>query len=116
MKKCFHDSKNIYYVIEYCPGGDLAQFIKNSQDRLSEELRKFYIAQIVQILEYLRKVGIAHRDLKLENILISESGHLKLIDYGTSEISKCCLVDKKFKDDIEKEKYNLKTVNKNDGL
>lgn len=41
----------------------------------------------MSILEYLHGIGITHRDLKPENIMLSKEGHLKLIDFGTAEIS-----------------------------
>jgi 3-phosphoinositide dependent protein kinase-1 len=40
----------------------------------------------VLVLEYLHSKGIAHRDLKPENLMLSKSGHLKLIDFGTSTV------------------------------
>lgn len=67
-------------------------------------MRKFYIAEIVNVLEYLHTSGITHRDLKPENIMLSKDGHLKLIDFGTAEITRCTLLDPKFKEDIEKQK------------
>lgn len=67
-------------------------------------MRIFYVAEIVSILEYLHGVGITHRDLKPENIMLSKDGHIKLIDFGTAEISRCTIIDEKFKEDIEKQK------------
>ena len=43
---------------------------------------KFYAAQIVLALGELHKKGIMHRDMKLENILVDNSGYLKIIDFG----------------------------------
>ena len=50
------------------------------------ELVKFYTAEIVTILEYLRSKGVAHRDLKPSNLLLDSNYHLKLIDFGTAKI------------------------------
>ena len=44
------------------------------------------MAEIVLILEFLHSKGVAHRDVKPENILITKSGHLKMIDFGTASI------------------------------
>lgn len=47
---------------------------------------KFYAAQIIMAIGYLHVQGIAHRDLKLENILIDGDGYLKIIDYGLAKM------------------------------
>merc|ERR1719328_732033 len=71
----------IYMVLEYCPGGELFDYIVD-RDRLCEaESRKFF-RQIVAAVAYIHEAGYAHRDLKPENILIDEDHQLKLIDFG----------------------------------
>ena len=97
LSKCFQDSKILYYILDYCSGGDLTSFITMNEQRVTEELRVFYIAEIVCILEYLHSKKIVHRDLKPENILLEKDGHLKLIDFGTAEISQCTIINDKFK-------------------
>jgi serine/threonine protein kinase len=52
---------------------------------LSEDVVKFYAAQIALAVGYLHSKGIMHRDLKLENILVDETGYLKIIDYGLAK-------------------------------
>ena len=46
---------------------------------------KFYAVQLIDAVRHLHKNGIAHRDLKLENILINKEGYLKIIDFGISK-------------------------------
>jgi 3-phosphoinositide dependent protein kinase-1 len=81
------------FVLEFCQGGNFLKFIRDNFYCFTEELRVFYVAQIVSILEYLHSVGITHRDLKPENMILSKDGHLKLIDFGTAEISNCTILD-----------------------
>ena len=48
------------------------------------EDKKFYIAELVLILEFLHKNGIAHRDVKPENLMLGPDNHLRIIDFGTA--------------------------------
>ena len=66
-------------------GGDLATMLKNV-GTMSENMCKRYIAETVLALEYLHSIGIVHRDIKPDNLLINEEGHIKLTDFGLSKI------------------------------
>uniref|UniRef100_A0A8C2Q2P4 Maternal embryonic leucine zipper kinase n=1 Tax=Cyprinus carpio TaxID=7962 RepID=A0A8C2Q2P4_CYPCA len=74
-------SSKIYMVLEYCPGGELFDYII-AKDRLSEEETRVFFRQIISALAYVHSQGYAHRDLKPENLLIDEDHNLKLIDFG----------------------------------
>ncbi|KAF3852128.1 hypothetical protein F7725_005483 [Dissostichus mawsoni] len=71
----------IFIVMEYCPGGELFDYII-AKDRLSEEETRVFFRQIVSAMAYVHSQGYAHRDLKPENLLIDENHNLKLIDFG----------------------------------
>lgn len=81
----FQSKDNLYLVMEYLNGGDCAALIK-SLGCLPEEWTKNYIAEVVLGLEYLHQRGVVHRDLKPDNLLIDQHGHLKLTDFGLSRI------------------------------
>ena len=104
LVKCYQEPKHLNYVLDYCHGGDFTTFLRFNYKHFTNDMRRFYIAEIVNVLEFLHGVGITHRDLKPENIMLSKDGHLKLIDFGTAEITRCTILDQKFKDDIEKQK------------
>ena len=53
---------------------------------MEEKHAKFYLAEIILAIEHLHNSGIIHRDLKPENLVIDIDGHLKLTDFGLSEI------------------------------
>nr|XP_012318808.1 maternal embryonic leucine zipper kinase isoform X2 [Aotus nancymaae] len=74
-------ANKIFMVLEYCPGGELFDYII-SQDRLSEEETRVVFRQIVSAIAYVHSQGYAHRDLKPENLLFDEYHKLKLIDFG----------------------------------
>lgn len=81
----FRSSYGVHLVMEYMIGGDLGQLLFNLEV-LSEDEANFYLAEIVQALEFLHQHNIIHRDLKPDNILISADGHIKLSDFGLSKI------------------------------
>ncbi|XP_020244524.1 probable serine/threonine protein kinase IRE4 isoform X2 [Asparagus officinalis] len=76
---------NLYLVMEYLNGGDLYSLLRKI-GCLEEAVARVYIAELVLALEYLHSLGITHRDLKPDNILIAHDGHIKLTDFGLSKI------------------------------
>lgn len=90
MKKFTWDAHNIYLILEYCPGGNLSEFIR-SKGRLDEKMVQHFTQQLVQGLEVLHAENIVHSDLKPENILLSippvgtcRNVKLKIADFGLS--------------------------------
>lgn len=79
----FKDENNYYVIMEFCPNGELFQYIVDRK-RLREEEAKSFIYQIFDTVDYVHKLNVAHRDLKPENILINQLGHLKISDFGLS--------------------------------
>ena len=67
--------------MEYLCGGDLMTLLMK-KDILSEEDSKFYIAELILSVDCIHKMNYIHRDLKPDNILIDNLGHLKLSDFG----------------------------------
>ncbi|CAM6095426.1 unnamed protein product [Calypogeia fissa] len=76
---------NLYLVMEYLNGGDLYSMLR-SLGCLEEEMARVYIAELVLALEYLHSLGVVHRDLKPDNLLIAHDGHIKLTDFGLSRV------------------------------
>jgi microtubule-associated serine/threonine kinase len=79
----FTSRDNLYIVMEYAPGGDLASLLR-SLGALEEHVARQYVSEIILALEYCHAQGIIHRDLKPDNVLISSDGHVKLTDFGLS--------------------------------
>ncbi|XP_019188271.1 PREDICTED: serine/threonine-protein kinase OXI1-like [Ipomoea nil] len=77
--------KIVGYAIDYCPGGDLNTLRKKQTENIfSGDIIRFYAAELVLVLEYLHGLGIVYRDLKPENVMIQENGHIMLIDFDLS--------------------------------
>ena len=91
----FQSLNELYLVMEYLIGGififlnylgDLASLLA-AWGVFPDNMARFYTAEVTLALEYLHKNGITHRDLKPDNILLNEEGHIKLTDFGLSRIS-----------------------------
>ena len=77
----FQDVENLYFVMEYIPGGDMMSLLIKL-GTFPEHLTLFYIAELVCAIESVHKMGFIHRDIKPDNILIGADGHIKLTDFG----------------------------------
>ena len=80
----FQDSKFIYYVLDYVPGGELFTLMRKDI-KFSPTNARFYIAQIIEALDTLHRNKIIYRDLKPENLLIDSDGYLKFVDFGVAK-------------------------------
>jgi len=70
-------------ALELCKHGDFFEFVSKVGRVSDQKLLKFLFLQICKGLNGLHtEAGKAHLDIKLENILVSEDGHLKLCDFG----------------------------------
>ncbi|KAJ0986914.1 hypothetical protein J5N97_005270 [Dioscorea zingiberensis] len=81
----FETDKFSCLVMEFCPGGDLHTLRQRQPGKyFSEQAVKFYVAEVLLALEYLHMLGIIYRDLKPENVLVREDGHIMLSDFDLS--------------------------------
>lgn len=80
----FHDRENLFLVMDFHPGGDLATQLAR-WGRLGRDRARFYAAEIVEGVEGLHNNGVIYRDLKPENVLIGADGHIVLTDFGLSK-------------------------------
>uniref|UniRef100_A0A8C9XJ22 Rho-associated protein kinase n=1 Tax=Sander lucioperca TaxID=283035 RepID=A0A8C9XJ22_SANLU len=77
----FQDDRHLYLVMEFMPGGDLVTLTMNYD--IPEKWARFYTAEVVLALNAIHSMGFIHRDVKPDNMLLDQHGHLKLADFGT---------------------------------
>lgn len=85
----FENSEYYYIVMEYMEGNDMFDFLQRKNFELPEEHVKELMIQLIIAVRYLHSFGIVHRDLKLENIMMSSKENNaipKLVDFGLSKI------------------------------
>ena len=80
----FQDKDFLYLIIDYYPGGDL-RFYLEQNIQFNEKQIKFFVANIVLSLRYLRLNNILHRDIKPDNLVFDKKGYLNLTDFGISK-------------------------------
>lgn len=83
VRLCTHNGR-WNHVMEYCPQGELFSLVQKRY--LGESDRLCFFKQLLRGVAYLHRHGIAHRDLKLENLLLTNEGQLKITDFGVSEV------------------------------
>ncbi|PRP84078.1 SNF-related serine/threonine-protein kinase [Planoprotostelium fungivorum] len=84
LHEVLESDTNVFFVMELCGGGNLSNHI--DEGPLAEEVARYYFVQLVKAVHYCHSVGVVHRDLKLENLLLDNDGELKVADFGHAGI------------------------------
>ncbi|KAF5733558.1 AGC kinase 1.5 [Tripterygium wilfordii] len=81
----FETEKFYCLVMEFCSGGNLHSLRQKQPNKhFTEEAARFYASEVLLALEYLHMLGIVYRDLKPENVLVRDEGHIMLSDFDLS--------------------------------
>ncbi|XP_077136890.1 protein kinase C delta type-like [Ranitomeya variabilis] len=78
--------EHAYFIMEHLSGGSLESLVRMCK-RLNINSVRFYTAELICGLQFLHGHGIAHRDLKLANIMLDKDGHIRIIDLGVAKDS-----------------------------
>ena len=76
----FNDEQNTYFILDYMKNKTLNEL--NEKRRLTELEIKHYCFELLLAIEYLHKMNIIHRDIKLSNVLLNENMEVRLCDFG----------------------------------
>ncbi|KAI0480311.1 kinase-like protein [Xylariaceae sp. FL0804] len=82
MIDTFETEAHLYLILEYCSRGDLYEAIRSEIGPLETEHVRQFMLELVDAVSYMHSQGIYHRDIKPENIFLTETGSMKLGDFG----------------------------------
>jgi serine/threonine protein kinase len=79
-------------IMEFVSGGELFTYIRSEKEKnkataFDEATIAFYASELTVALKHVHSLGIVYRDLKPENVLIDQEGHIKLTDFGLSKVA-----------------------------
>eukprot|EP01060_Flectonema_neradi_P013707 TRINITY_DN2044_c1_g1_i1.p1 TRINITY_DN2044_c1_g1~~TRINITY_DN2044_c1_g1_i1.p1 ORF type:complete len:825 (+),score=132.99 TRINITY_DN2044_c1_g1_i1:119-2593(+) len=80
------DTNVLHIVMEYCEGGDLAQFLKDRKrpNWIDNDTLEKWFSQLLRGVGHLHDLNILHRDLKTANVFVTRDNNIKIADFGIS--------------------------------
>lgn len=84
LRFAFQTGDKLFMVTDYCKGGELFFHLKKFRT-FPEPMVRFFAAELVSALAHLHSLDVVYRDLKPENVLLDEDGHIHITDFGLSK-------------------------------
>jgi len=81
----YQDSDEIYMLLELALGGELFSILRE-RNNFSENISRFYAANVASAFAYMHDLQVVYRDLKPENLLFDATGYLKVVDFGFAKM------------------------------
>lgn len=85
LEEVLDSDNNIFIVMELCGGGSMVDIVRlYPEERMPEETARFFVRQVFDALAFCHGQGICHRDVRLDNLMLDNSGNVKITDFGHS--------------------------------
>ncbi|PXF45704.1 CBL-interacting protein kinase 31 [Gracilariopsis chorda] len=85
LHEVLESENNLHIVMELCGGGSMVDIVRlYPEERMPEETARFFIRQGIEALSYCHEIGICHRDVRLDNLMLDNAGNMKITDFGHS--------------------------------
>jgi len=85
LKKTYKDEFRVYFLLEVCLGGELFTILRKMRS-FDEPTARFYSSCVVEAFDYMHSRDIIYRDLKPENLVLTDTGYLKVTDFGFAKV------------------------------
>ncbi len=88
VHQVFEENNTAYMALDYVHGRDLLEILEEDPDSLKPELVEGYLKKVLGAIGHIHELGMLHRDISPDNIIIDENGEPKLIDFGAARESR----------------------------
>lgn len=85
LRRTYKDEWRVYFLVDVCLGGELFSILRKHRS-FNDEQTRFYIGCVVEAFSYMHGMHIIYRDLKPENLVMDETGYIKVTDFGFAKV------------------------------
>merc|ERR1719431_2113822 len=85
LRATYKDEYRVYFLLEACLGGELFTILRKMRS-FDEATARFYSSCVVEAFDYMHQRDIIYRDLKPENLVLTNTGYLKVTDFGFAKV------------------------------